>query len=50
MRTIPLRCILAAVAASGGLRQDLEAKKDQTAAEPGTDEFLKSFSGYVHPR
>jgi hypothetical protein len=49
VRTLPLRRILAAVAASPHLRRELTARLDQSTSDPGSGEFRKSFSGFVHP-
>lgn len=49
LRTIPLRRILAAVAASEALRNDLGARLDEPTPEPGPAGFLEPFSGLVHP-
>lgn len=49
LRTIPLRRILVAVAASDAARNDLEKRLTESTPEPGTKGFYESFTGWVHP-
>ncbi len=51
LKAIPLRRILAAVAASDALRNDLEKQFEEPAPEPGSDEFKKmaETAAWSHP-
>jgi hypothetical protein len=49
LRALPLRRIVAAVAASEPLRQQLEARIDEDVPKVGSDAFRKALSGYPHP-
>jgi len=49
LRVPPLRRIVVAVAASEGLQASLTARLDDAVPDPGSNDFLKALSGYVHP-
>jgi hypothetical protein len=49
IRSIPLRRILIAVAASEALRSGLAARQDEDVPEPGSDDFHRALGGFIHP-